>query len=337
MKTTLFETKRRSLTTALVATALLRVTAACGPVDEGPLPPALTTQEQAEESDNGLSFNGLSFNGLSFNGLSFNGLSFNGLSTSEFNTWFQSQPVLASEVMRYLVRCAVPSGETRSYTAPSTGQQYTWTGGLGLAPSWAQGSAPTAHEQQVVSACLAAHANKYGQRVPISVLGRRADGKAVPVAEDELKQYKWRESCFFGNLFSGEALYVGRDKGRLKPRESSSRACSVVASRGDDEDEEADATESDSTSQDPAEDVELNRRRCAPLVYVGRCAHHCEMDESKLFYTSCKYNGRVYQPLTTRMDKRNLYRCGDGICQPTEACGERNDYLTCKDDCGTCG
>ncbi|MCY1020250.1 hypothetical protein [Pyxidicoccus sp. MSG2] len=280
--------------------------------------------------------NGLSFNGLSFNGLSFNGLSFNGLSSSAFTSWFDEDPTLASMVMRYVVRCAVPAGEVRSYTAE--GQTYTWPGSLGLAPGWASGVAATLREQQVVSACLAAHANKYNQHVPISVLGRRADGRAIPVTDEELKQYPWRESCFFGNLFTNEGVQVGRDKGRLKPRESSSRACSVVASRGDKEDEVAEALDSgDTSADDSAEDLELNRRRCAPLVYVGRCERHCELDDSKSFYASCTWNGVKYPALTTRLDKRSLYKCGDGICQPTESCGEKNDYLTCRDDCGTCG
>jgi hypothetical protein len=319
--------------------AVLVLLTACGPTETPVASESLAptgSTAQAMWSDNGLSVNGLSFNGLSFNGLSFNGLSFNGLSSSAFASWFRQDPALASMVMRYVVRCAVPAGEVRSYTAE--GQTYTWPGSLGLAPAWASGAAATLREQQVVSACLAAHANKYNQHVPISVLGRRADGKAIPVTDEELKQYQWRESCFFGNLFTREGVHVGRDKGRLKQRESSSRACSVVASRGDKEDEVAEALdEGDTSSDDSAEDLELNRRRCTPLVYVGRCERHCELDGSKSFYASCTWNGVKYPALTTRLDKRSLYRCGDGICQPTESCGEKNDYLTCRDDCGTCG
>ncbi|WP_164002701.1 hypothetical protein [Pyxidicoccus caerfyrddinensis] len=323
-------------------TVLVLITG-CGPTEAtvASAPPELTgSTAQALRSDNGLSVNGLSFNGLSFNGLSFNGLSFNGLSSSAFTSWFRQDPALASTVMRYLVRCAVPEGQVRSYAAD--GQTYSWPGGLGLAPAWAAGAAATLREQQVVSACLAAHANKYNQHVPISVLGLRADGTAIPVSEEEAKQYKWKESCFFGNLFTGEGVHVGRDKDRLRSRESSSRACSVAASRGDKEDAVAEAldagdTSTDTSGDDSAEDLELNRRRCTPLVYVGRCALHCELDESKSFYTSCTWNGVKYPALTTRLDRRSLYKCGDGICQPTESCGERNDYLTCKDDCGTCG
>jgi hypothetical protein len=317
--------------------------AGCGPTEEQTAsepPDVRSSSAQELGSENGFSVNGLSFNGLSFNGLSFNGLSFNGLSTSAFANWFRQDPALANQVMRYVVHCAVPAGQTRTYSA--NGQTYTWTGGLGLAPAWAQGASATLTEQQVVSACLAAHANKYNQHVPISVLGRRADGKLIPVTDEEVKQYNWKESCFFGNLFTNEGVRVGRDKGRLKPRESSSRACSVVASRGDKEDEVAEElddedTSSVDTSDDSAEDLELNRRRCAPLVYIGRCERHCVLDASKTFYAACTWNGVTYPALTTRMDKRNLYKCGDGICQPTESCGEKNDYLSCKDDCGTCG
>jgi hypothetical protein len=286
----------------------------------------LSTEARALETDNGLSVNGLSFNGLSFNGLA----------SREFSAWFERDSALASSVMRYLVHCAVPAGQSRTYTEAGTGRTYTWAGGLGLAPGWASGASATVVEQQVVSACLAAHANKYEQRVPISVLGRRANGVALETSEEELKQFKWRESCFFGNLFTGEGVHVGRDKSRLKPRESSSRACSVVASRGDKEDEEA-SEEEESSTDDSAEDLELNRRRCAPLVYIGRCERYCEMDPSKTFYASCTWNGVTYPPITTRLDKRNLYKCGDGICQPTESCGDKNDYLSCKDDCGRCG
>ena len=317
--------------------AMLLFGAGCGvsaPVLQDLSPPRTGTVEQSLESGNGLSLNGLSFNGLSFNGLSFNGLSFNGLSSGAFVSWFREDPALADMVMRYVVHCAVPEGQQRTYADATTRQSHTWSGGLGLAPAWADGKPATRVEEQVVSACLTAHANKYGMQVPISVLGLRADGLAIPVTEEEAKRYRWKESCFFGNLFSGEGAFVGRDKGRLKPRESSSRACSVMASR---DDKGFDESEEEASTEDPPEWEGVDRRHCAPLVYVGRCERHCVMDASKTFYKSCTWNGVTYQPLTTRMDERNFYKCGDGICQPTEACGEKNDSLSCKDDCGTCG
>jgi hypothetical protein len=314
MNTRHFKKKGPGLATALLATAVPCLTSACGPVEDVPLPPAPGRQAQARESDNGLSFNGLSFNGLSFNGLSFNGLSFNGLSTSAFNTWFQSNPALADAVMHYVVRCAVPSGEPRTYTAPSTGRQYTWTGGLGLAPSWASGATASELEQQVVSACLAAHANRLGQSVSISVLGRDAAGTPLASTAEELASYSRRESCFFGNLFTGQGLFVGAEREPLRPEESTSRACGTLLSGG-----------SEATVP------------CAPMVYVGACASHCQLDATGNFFTSCTREGVTWQrPLTTRLRGVDVHRCGDGICQPSERCGTASRYDDCGLDCGAC-
>ena len=89
--------------------------------------------------ENGLSTNGLSTNGLSTNGLSTNGLSTNGLSTNGFNVWFNSNPAsLSSLVMKYVIRCAVPKGQNRTFTS-TAGVTYVWAGGLGLAVQWALG------------------------------------------------------------------------------------------------------------------------------------------------------------------------------------------------------
>ncbi|HSP78069.1 MAG TPA: hypothetical protein VLQ93_06045, partial [Myxococcaceae bacterium] len=153
---------------------------------------------------NGLSLNGLSLNGLSLNGLSLNGLSLNGLSTQEFSEWFNQDASAHEQLMRYMVLCAVPAGESRTYTNPATGLTHAWEGSLGLAPDWAGGTPATELEQQVVSGCLAAHANSYGLHVSISVLGRGADGVGIPLAPGELDTYAVKESCFFGNVFQGE-------------------------------------------------------------------------------------------------------------------------------------
>ncbi|WP_164018866.1 hypothetical protein [Pyxidicoccus trucidator] len=307
MKSRLFEKTCRVLITALLFTG------GCGPVEEEASPPPLTYGVQAELSDNGLSFNGLSFNGLSFNGLSFNGLSFNGLSTSNFNTWFQADPALASGVMRYLVRCAVPAGQTRTYTS-STGHHYAWAGELGLAPAWASGAAPTLYEQQVVSACLAAHANRLATEVSISVLGRDAGGAAIPYTSAELASHSRRESCFFGNVFTGQGLYVGTEREPLGPNESTSRACGALLHGG---------TEAATP--------------CAPLVHVGDCTAFCTLDSSGHFFSSCTYNGTTYhRPLTTRLRVEDIHKCGDTHCQATERCGTSYRYDSCGLDCGSC-
>ncbi|WP_224249961.1 hypothetical protein [Hyalangium gracile] len=270
-------------------------------------------QLQEVEGDNGLSVNGLSVNGLSVNGLSVNGLSVNGLSATSFQSWFQGAPAQANSVMSYVVLCAAPAGQTFTYTDATTGQGYSWSGKLGLAPGWASGLPATVAEQQVVSACLAAHVNKYGVHVSISMLGRNGDGQTIPYSSLELSTHARREACLFGNLFTGQGIYVGNDGPALSSTQSSSRACTL-----------ADGVNSARAAE------------CSPLTPVGSCDSYCTLDPSGTFYTSCTYNGVTYQPLTTRLRSQDIYECGDGICQVTESCGTSNTYDSCQVDCGAC-
>lgn len=295
---------------------LLAHVLACGPLepsDETLTPSSLASRTQWLEDANGMTPNGLSANGLSANGLSANGLSANGLSTDGlsspgFSAWFSQNPAENDMLMRYVARCAIPANEFRLYQDPQTQHVYTWRGGLGLAPGWSQGQPATVAEQQVVSACLAAHVNKYGVSVPISVLGQTATGQYIPFTLEELARYSRREACFFGNLFNGEGIFFGSDGPRLHPSESSSRTCALSG--------EANA--------------------CLPITYAGRCDQLCEQVLPGGFYTSCTYHGVRYQPLTTRISKQEIYRCGDGVCQFTESCGRGSRPSSCEADCGNC-
>ncbi|QDE92662.1 hypothetical protein BHS06_28810 [Myxococcus xanthus] len=295
----------------MLALTMLGIAGCEPPPPDAAAPTGARTQPQ--ESFNGLSFNGLSFNGLSFNGLSFNGLSFNGLSSEAFNTWFQTNPSLADMAMRYVVRCAVPAGQTRTYTEPAMEQSYTWEGGLGLAPDWASGSPATLAEQQVVSACLAAHANRLGEELLISILGLDGAGAVIPYTAQELATHSRQESCFFGNLFTSEGVHVGAERAPLSPQESTSRACAGLLHDG---------TET--------------RVPCAPMVYVGACTSHCTLDSSGLYYETCTLGGVTYRPITTRLSPTNVNVCGDSVCQATEQCGTSNRYDSCAQDCGPC-
>jgi hypothetical protein len=270
----------------------------------------LSVAEAAEIATNGLSTNGLSTNGLSTNGLSTNGLSTNGLSTNGFTSWFNASPANADMVMRYVVRCAVPAGQTRSYTSP-TGVTYTWAGSLGLLPGWSSGLPATETEQQVLTACLAAHTNKYGLQISISVLGRDAQGNAIAYTTKEMDTYSEKEACFFGNVFSNEGVYAANDRSYLSLSESTSRACGLSSSS--------------------------NNTDCSPIVHVGTCSDYCmKSDTSRPYYTSCTYNGKTYRPITTRIQPAQVYRCGDGTCQFTEHCGTGTAYNSCQADCGVC-
>jgi hypothetical protein len=286
----------------------LALSAGCGPEVAGEL--GSGTDQQALSSDNGFSLNGLSQNGLSQNGLSQNGLSQNG-----FSTWFNRDAKMGDTVMRYLVKCAVASGLSRTWTNPATGVSYTWPGDLGLAPSWAGGMPANLLEQQVITACLAAHVNKYGVNVPIAVEGRTATGVQIPVGANELTTYSQTEAAFFGNLFTSEGIFVCEDHGDFVnyTAKSSIRACAF-----------------DRQSVGPS-------TVCPPLYFAGNnCRSFCQRNASKPLYDSCTWNGVTYQPLTTRFKKEDIYTCGDGVCQLTEHCGTGTTPASCKADCGLC-
>ncbi|MDY7231171.1 hypothetical protein [Hyalangium rubrum] len=261
---------------------------------------------------NSLSVNGLSVNGLSVNGLSVNGLSVNGLATSTFVSWFEANAPAHDEVMRYLVRCAVPAGEVRTYTSSTTGLTYAWQGGLGVAPAWAQGTPATVAEQQVVSACLAAHVNTYGYHIPISITGLKGNAQPLSFSKDEDRAYVIREACFFGNLFTGEGIYAANDQSEMAEYLSSPRRCGWSHQQ---------------SGLDPA---------CPAIVRAGTCAQlGCKQSKNSPYYSECTYNGITYRPLTTRIRNTDIYVCGDGVCQVTESCGTGMAMDNCM-DCGPC-
>lgn len=286
---------------------LLALTGGCGSVDEPEAPSGepVRTQGQPLVDDNGLTANGLAFNGLAFNGLAFNGLAFNGLSSAEFSAWFEQHPQESELFMKYLVRCAVPAGQSRTYVNGS--KSYVWPGGLGLAPAWSSGVPATVEEQQTVSACLGALVNKYGRSVLVSLLGTTAQGQPIPLTAQEQSSYTLREGCFFGNLFNGEGLFVGNDQGLLPSSQSSLRACALSSGNA-----------------------------CPPLVHVGSCHTSCQHDSTGSYFTRCLRNGVSYHALTTRLPPQDVFTCGDGICQATESCGHGASATSCNRDCGFC-
>ncbi|MFL5343788.1 MAG: hypothetical protein ACJ8AT_03305 [Hyalangium sp.] len=261
---------------------------------------------------NGLTMNGLTMNGLTMNGLTMNGLTMNGLGTSDFSNWLVQNAEVNSMLMKYVVRCSLPTGSSLSYQEQSSGTSYTWEGEFGLAPDWANGQHISEPEQQLVSACLAAHVNKYGLHVPLSVLGRTAQQEPIPYTSEEVQTFSRREACFFGNLFTGEGIFAGGDGAALTEGESSPRACGFTSSEG------------------------VLVSECAPISHVESCDTLCTLDPSGLFYTQCTYNGRTYLPLTTRVRTQDVYTCGDGVCQFTESCGTGTQANSCLSDCGPC-
>jgi hypothetical protein len=309
-----------------VALALSLFAAACAPGGDGVDSGVTQTAGDAElgpmlggtgcalqsVAGNGMTTNGLTGNGLCQNGLAAAGLNLAGVSTSSFATWFNTDPALANMVMGYLYQCAGSLGTWITWKNPQTGLSYTWAGGLGLAPGWTGGAAATVKEQQVVTACLGALVNRYGVHVPVAIEGRTAAGTQLAILPTELTTFSVKEGCFFGNLFTGEGVFVGLDHSSWDSKTSSARGCAL-----------------DHQSVGPSID-------CPPLYYVDYCSKRCTLDKTKTFYESCTFNGRTYQPLTTRLMPAEIYKCGDGVCQFTESCGSGADWNNCKSDCGLC-
>ncbi len=256
--------------------------------------------------------NGLSGNGLCQNGLGAAGLNLARMNASDFAAWFNQSPRLASTMMKYLYRCAAPPWQSVTWTNPGTGFRYTWSGGLGLAPGWANGAAPTTDEQQLITACLAALTNKYGISVQLAIEGRSATGAQISINPGELSTYSVREGCFFGNVFAGQGFFVGLDRWPFDSRTSSARACALDTR------------------------FEGSTTGCPPIYQVGYCRDLCVLDATRTFYETCTLDGVTYRPLTTRISPSDVYWCGDGVCQFTESCGWGYDADHCGLDCGPC-
>jgi hypothetical protein len=301
-----------------LAGLVLMAVVGCGPLEAPPQGEAREHSTQSLAGSNGLSLNGLVINGLVINGLVSNGLVINGLGTEgltspDFITWFNQDPVQGDMVMKYVVYCSTNWGQQRSFTSSTTGVTYTWDGWLGLAHAWSEGAPATLTEQQLISACLAAHVNTYGLHVQLSLLGDKATNRPLYIAKGELEEYTTREACFFGNLFNGEGVYAGNDRNSLPPEKSTPRRCGL----------------SQTLTGADAE--------CSPITRVGSCEQlSCTLDRESNYYRTCTYNGIQYKALTTRLHPLDVYTCGDGICQVSERCGTGGTADSCGLDCGPC-
>jgi hypothetical protein len=249
---------------------------------------------------------------MSPNLLGITGLRPNSLTDDHFKNWFAADPKTANALMKYLTKCSLPIGLGMDFQYG--GITYTWTGLLGLAPHWAAGEPIPEDEQQLVTACMGLHANRYGAHVPISVLGQYANGTPIPISADELANFPVTEGCFFGNMFKKDGLFSGNDRPlALADDQSSIRACAMP-----------DRTGAGASSM------------CAPIQYAGNCRDLCQPDPTNLYYLTCTVNGHNYRALSTRIQPSAEYTCGDGICQVTEKCGTGTTWNNCGLDCGPC-
>ncbi|WP_437966205.1 hypothetical protein WMF04_42430 [Sorangium sp. So ce260] len=99
------------------------------------------------------------------------------------------------ELLRYMIACALPEGQ--SLVGEAGGTRYRFDGRIGLAPDWLR-SPLTEKSQRWITACLLAHVNGYGVEVAISLRGRHP---ALATDSAERRSYQQEEISFFGNVF----------------------------------------------------------------------------------------------------------------------------------------
>jgi hypothetical protein len=140
------------------------------------------------KDDNGLqATNGLNVvNGLQgVNGLSAQ----NGYMTSEHGRM----------IVQYLVRCALGSGDSL-VKQDQYGNNFTYQGGLGLAPSWKTGGCGQ-DCSEMISACMMAHINSSGTHIPLWMDSPDSVGWGLSPS------FPTREGTFFGELMVVNANY----------------------------------------------------------------------------------------------------------------------------------
>jgi hypothetical protein len=169
----------------------------------------LAETEQAVESTNRMSLNRMSLNRMSLNGLSAATLSPDGQSLTGTSLLSTQE---GRELLRYIVRCALPPGE--ALKASYGGVTYQFQGAIGLASDWLS-SPLSLSGQRWMTACLLAHANGYGMEVPISLRGFHP---ALQATEEELDTFTVEEATYYGNIFvtGGSSIvttYQGDDEG----------------------------------------------------------------------------------------------------------------------------
>jgi len=296
-------------------TAGLFVLVACGNgAKSGGTSDETGTSESDMKSRNGLTTNGLTTNGLTTNGLTTNGLTTNGLASAVFSTWFATNPLNNATTMKYLAKCAVPAGKSVNYWFAGT--NYVWPGELGLAPTWSTNGSFPVSEQQLVSACMAAHVNKFGVHVTVSMRAYYPNGTSIPIASSEDASYDQDEGCFFGNLFDGTGVFSAYSSysPMVYSGETSLRACALSDGR---------------------------LGSCPPMVTTGRscqqlCTGYTSAMNGDFQYTSCSWGGVNYKPISVRLNSNDIASCGDGYCDASETCWEPSTGRGCRADCGKC-
>jgi len=99
-------------------------------------------------------------------------------------------------LLGYVIKCAL--GWDEQLKIPYGGVSIIFEGGVGLAETWAS-DALSASGQRWMTACLLAHSNAYGIRVPLSL---RGDHPGLATTTEEVQTYTIEEGAYYGDLFA---------------------------------------------------------------------------------------------------------------------------------------
>ena len=237
---------------------------------------AVGSAAEAVDSSNALTINALTINALTINALTINALTINSLTSNSLGspvvTALQDTTSVGDgsrSVFHYIVGCALPAGQSVSYTwTDALGNPYTVVeqGQIGLAPEWATGSL-SSDGAQLVSGCVAARVNYFGVEVHISV--RNPDLASV-TPDSELAAYPYVEGSFWGNLFSASpGLYSCYDPDNVDHSRADQRDCATGYLDG--------------TGQ---------LQPCGPITLTGSCSDVCKkLDADDQYFWGCGDSG----------------------------------------------
>jgi hypothetical protein len=172
------------------------------------------------------------------------------------------------ELLRYLVMCALPSGEALTVQIGTTTRIFI--GDVGLAPSWI--SQPLdADQQRWISACLLARSNALGISVLISILG---PDPQLASSSQESQDFPVEEGAFYGDIFSAHPeMFACRGSGSADAGGMLYRHCTV------------------------AEPAQSGRTLCG-FSFVGSCAEACS-DNGEVYSGCHGLNGEVFEQVIT--------------------------------------
>jgi hypothetical protein len=163
---------------------------------------------EALQTKNALTSNRLTKNALTSNELTSRVLTSQALTAtallSDRRTEAALHDPLARSVLKYIVGCALPAGD--SLDLEVDGERYAFPGEIGLAKAWgSEEGTCDAGCKAWVSACVLSRVNYLGVPVEISVRGAKAELAASTV---ERALYARREATYYGDIFGEEQRYL---------------------------------------------------------------------------------------------------------------------------------